>query len=253
MANNNFKAIYFGKGCETIVTRTKELENYYRSIKHFPRLTEDEEVELSYQIKAGDEKAREKFINCNLCAVVSVVKSHYSSYGGCLTTMDLVSAGNIGLMKAVEKFDPTMGFKFLSFAVNEIRSAISDEIKRNARLVKNYHGSSPISHTSLDEPVSDDDTTPLSDVMCTSTDSESFLNESLAADLMRVINSVLRKDIEINIMCSLWGIGRPKKKRWEVAEELKITEERVRQIEYVSIQRIKNNPKAKEILSIYFG
>ena len=250
---NNFKPIYFGKGCETIVSRTEELERYYKSIKNLPQLSNEEEVELIELVRNGDEKARAKFIEGNLCGVVSIVKSVYANYGGCLTIMDLVSAGNIGLIKAVEKFDPTRGFAFFSFAVNEIRCAISDEINRNARLVKNYHGSSPLSHTSLDEPISDDDATPLSDVMCTSTDDESFLNESLAADLIRVINNVIKKELHIKVLCSLWGIGTPQRKRWEVAEELKITEERVRQIEYICKEKIRTNQKAQQIFGKYFG
>jgi DNA-directed RNA polymerase sigma subunit (sigma70/sigma32) len=100
--------------------------------------------------------------------------------------------------------------------------------------------------------VGDNEDTPMSDVICTSTDPESFKNESLAADLIRAINNVLNEK-EVYMLCNLYGVGRPQKQRWEMAEELGMTTERVRQIEFYAINRLKNNPKAKSLLEKYLS
>ena len=225
---NKLSSINFGskKGDNVITERTSELSAYYAAVNVFPVLTIDEEIELVYRIKAGDKAAKERLINCNLRGVISIVREHYNGCGGCLTTMDLISAGNIGLMKAVDKFDPTIGVKFLSFAVNDIRNEILQEIKKSSRIVADYHKDATNKHTSLDAPLTDDDNNAtLGDVLCTTTDKES--NESLVTDLLRVINTLLTER-EVNIICVLYGIGTRPKLMWEVAEEYGQTKERIR-------------------------
>ena len=249
---SNLSVIKFGKGRESINTRTPDLQSYYESIRQYPTLTETEEVELAWLIKAGDKQAKEQMILCNLRAVVSIVKNHYAQCASSsISLMDMVSAGNIGLMKAVDKFDPTRGFKFLSFAIGDIRAAIIGEIHK-ARIVADRSGESPIDHTSLDVMVGDNEDTPMSDIVCTTTDPESFKNESLAADLIRVMNALLDEK-EVFLLCNLHGIGRPQKSRLQMAEELGMTRERVRQIEFYALHRIKNNPKAMNLLTKYRG
>ena len=250
---SNLTTIKFGKGFECVQTRTQDIQSYYESIRQFPVLTPDEEVELAILIRKGNEQAKEKMIQCNLRAVVSIVKKQYAQCANqSVTLMDMVSAGNIGLMKAVDKFDPTRGFKFLSFAINDIRAAILNEINNVARIVSDRHGVTPIAHTSLDVMVGDNEDTPMSDVICTSTDPESFKNESLAADLIRVMNNILNQK-EAYLICNLYGIGRVQKRRWEMGEELGMTSERVRQIEFYALNKLRNNPKAISLLGKYLS
>ena len=250
---SNLATIKFGKGFECAQTRTQDIQSYYESIRQFPVLTPDEEAELATLIRKGNEEAKEKMIQCNLRAVVSIVKKQYAQCANqSVTLMDMVSAGNIGLMKAVDKFDPTRGFKFLSFAINDIRAAILSEINNVARIVSDRRGVTPIAHTSLDVMVGDNEDTPMSDVICTSTDPESFKNESLAADLIRVMNNILNQK-EAYLICNLYGIGRVQKRRWEMGEELGMTSERVRQIEFYALNKLRNNPKAISLLGKYLS
>jgi len=96
-------------------------------------LSPDEEVELAKRIKEGDEIARDKLIRANLRFVISVAKQ-FSQTGLPLT--DLINEGNIGLIKAAEKFDETKGFKFISYAVWWIRQCIIQAISENCRMIR---------------------------------------------------------------------------------------------------------------------
>ena len=245
-----FNSIYFGKGESIITDRTSDLSAYYAAISVFQPLSVDDEVELANKIKEGDQRATDKLVNANLRAVVSIVRKYYANFGGCLTMMDLISAGNIGLMKAADKFNPTVGVKFLSFAVNEIRNSIVQEIKKSSRIVTDYHSDAPNSYSSLDAHIGDDDNTTLGDVLCTTTDAESCLDESLTLDVLRTINTLLNP-MELKVICVLYGIGTPAKSMWEVAEDFNKTEERIRQISVKAICKIRANKDAISLLGKY--
>ncbi len=109
------------------------LEKYLQEIGHEDLLTVDEEVELAQRIKKGDRKALEKLTKANLRFVVSVAKQ-YQNQG--LSLPDLINEGNVGLIKAAEKFDETRGFKFISYAVWWIRQSILQAIAEQSRIVK---------------------------------------------------------------------------------------------------------------------
>ena len=118
------------------ITRRDESENlgkYLHDIAKYPKLSEEEEVELSRRIKAGDEEALEKLVSSNLRFVVSVAKQ-YQNQG--LSLPDLINEGNLGLIKAAEKFDETRGFKFISYAVWWIRQSILQALAEQARIVR---------------------------------------------------------------------------------------------------------------------
>ena len=109
------------------------LDKYLSEIAKEPLLTVDEEVELAQRIHSGDKEALDKLVRSNLRFVVSVAKQYQN---GELTHSDLVNEGNVGLIKAAEKFDETRGFKFISYAVWWIRQSIMQALAEQSRLVR---------------------------------------------------------------------------------------------------------------------
>ena len=110
------------------------LESYLQAARNIPILTAEEERELATQLQEhGDLEAAQKLVLSHLRFVAHVARS-YNGYG--LALADLVQEGNIGLMKAVKRFDPTVGVRLISFAVYWIRAEIHEFILRNWRIVK---------------------------------------------------------------------------------------------------------------------
>ncbi|MDD3630308.1 MAG: RNA polymerase sigma factor RpoD/SigA [Bacteroidales bacterium] len=109
------------------------LDDYLQEIGREELITPDEEVKLAQRIKQGDEAARNKLVKANLRFVVSVAKQ-YQNQG--LSLQDLINEGNIGLIKAAERFDETRGFKFISYAVWWIRQSILQAIAEQSRIVR---------------------------------------------------------------------------------------------------------------------
>jgi RNA polymerase primary sigma factor len=112
---------------------SRSLDKYFKEISREKLITAGEEADLAQKIKLGDEKAMQKLIKANLRFVVSVAKQ-YQNRG--LPLSDLINEGNIGLMKAAERFDETLGFKFISYAVWLIRRSILDSLDEHSRLVR---------------------------------------------------------------------------------------------------------------------
>lgn len=112
---------------------TKSLEKYFQEISKLDMVTVDEEVELAKRIREGDQVALNKLVNANLRFVVSVAKQYQ---GSGLRLSDLINEGNVGLVKAAQRFDETRGFKFISYAVWWIRQSILQAISQLSRLVR---------------------------------------------------------------------------------------------------------------------
>jgi RNA polymerase primary sigma factor len=109
------------------------LDKYLNEIAKYRLITAEEEVDLAGRIHKGDVKARDCLINANLRFVISVSKQ-YQNNG--LSLADLINEGNLGLIKAAERFDETKGFKFISYAVWWIRQSIMQALSENIRIVR---------------------------------------------------------------------------------------------------------------------
>lgn len=112
---------------------TESLDKYLQEIGKEKLLSNDEEYKLAQLVKTGDANALEKLIKANLRFVVSVAKQ-YQNQG--LPLSDLINEGNLGLIKAAEKFDETKGFKFISYAVWWIRQSIMQSLVEQSRIVR---------------------------------------------------------------------------------------------------------------------
>ena len=111
----------------------RALGSYLEEISKYEPLSPEEEVDLAQKIRTGDEKAKKKLTEANLRFVVSVAKDFQ---GNGLPLTDLINEGNLGLIKAAERFDETRGFKFISYAVWWIRQSILQALAEHSRIVR---------------------------------------------------------------------------------------------------------------------
>lgn len=108
------------------------VKRYLQMIGEYPTLSQEEEIALCKKIKEGNVDAKDRFIRCNLKLVVSVAKQ-YSHYG--VPLMDLIQEGNLGLIKAIDKFDYTLGYKFSTYGIQWIRQYISRYIMDKGNMI----------------------------------------------------------------------------------------------------------------------
>ena len=276
---------------KNITSRNSEaLDRYLTEIAREPMLTPDEEATLAHTIHQGGpagERARDRLVSANLRFVVSVAKQ-YQHQGISLT--DLINEGNVGLVKADEKFDETRGFKFISYAVWWIRQSIMEALAVKSRIVRvplnqvgiagkvnrateqflQEHGRVPSTHelatmtgideelvisafeangrsTSIDAPISEDDDNSLADTL-SSDDDSARSDSSLDRESMNLFISDLLKEVlndrEQRIITESFGIGRMEKSLEEIADEMGMTRERIRQVKEKALRKIRNSKYA---------
>ena len=126
---------------------------YLKEIGNVPLLTSEQEVELARRVEAGDEEAKKALTEANLRLVVSIAKKYV---GRGMPFLDLIQEGNMGLMKAVDKFDYTKGYKFSTYATWWIRQAIT----RNRGYGKDHPGSGPYGGDDQQDPAHDEAAAP---------------------------------------------------------------------------------------------
>jgi RNA polymerase primary sigma factor len=115
------------------VRGTKSMDSYLREVEKTHPMTADKEYEIAMKAQAGDEKAREMLVKSNLRFVISVAKKYSQDPD---LVLDLIAVGNLGLIDASKKFDPTKGFKFISFAVWHIRKEILDFLVKHGKTIR---------------------------------------------------------------------------------------------------------------------
>lgn len=296
---NIFNSISFGK--EVSITNradSKALTSYINELSKMGScLTAEKEAELfeTYR-KTNDERIINYIIEKNLRFVISVAKPYAAAAK--VPLEDVIEEGNIGLMKAAHLFDPTLGFRFMSFAVYHVRKSILESLEETGNLIhvpvwkqtmraaikkmaaefeqKEFRaptteeiadalnvstaeiascfGSKDI--LSLSSAVvsgKDDDNLSLGDTLTNDT----FSNPNESTDNTLAIQAIkeLFKSItwkEEYILRRLYAIGTSEATEDEVADELHMTKERVRQLKMLAINKIKNNPSAAE-LAHYFA
>lgn len=268
------------------------LEKYLQEIGKEPMVTPQEEVILAQKIRQGDHNALDRLTRANLRFVVSVAKQ-YQNQG--MTLSDLINEGNLGLMKAAQRFDETKGFKFISYAVWWIRQSILQAIAEQSRMVRlplnqigalnkvrkvlvkleQQYGREPSAEeisevvdlsfnqvkdvlrinqrpVSMDAPFdSNDETNTLLDVLVNdnipSADA-GLLDESLTNDINRSLKILSKRESEVIRM--FYGIGtKVSLSLDEIAIELGITRERVRQIKESGLRKLKHHAKNKLLRS----
>ena len=268
---------------------SQSLDKYLQDIGREELITAEDEVELARRIKTGDQKALEKLTRANLRFVVSVAKQ-YQNQG--LTLPDLINEGNLGLIKAAQKFDETRGFKFISYAVWWIRQSILQALAEQARIVRlplNQVGSlnkinkafsrleqeyerAPsaeeladaleVPEEKIKESLNvagrhvsvDAPLTTLIDVMV-NTESERTDSGLMTESLQREIERSLSTltDKEREIIRLFFGIGMNHGLTLEeIGSKFNLTRERVRQIKEKAIRRLRHTSRNK-LLKTYLG
>jgi len=232
----------------TITRRSDELTAYLNDIARYQPLTADEEIELAEAMRNGDATAKDRFVKANLRFVVSVAKQ-YQGMG--LDLLDLINEGNFGLLNAVEKFDETRGFKFISFAVFEIRAAITAALCDKSRLVRvpaKKVGEVENVSVSMDAPIggNDDENKTYLDTFASDNRTDSGFD---LEDAKVILNRLLSKlddttakgydPKDRKIICAIFGIGCREYSEYEVSLMFNITKERVRQKKFEIIEKLR--------------
>lgn len=209
----------------------EELDKYFEDVKKYKkRLTREEEINLAYKIKDGDNEALDKLIRHNLRFVVSVAKKYRSKTD--VSFADLISEGNIGLIKAARKFDPTRNIKFSSYAVWWIKASINEcieEYKGNVEynFVDDYQIVNLVEKDTLYNDVNEDFEKKMNNLQS---------RQSAIDDLIKCL-----EEREKKIIILFYGLGdTPREMNLEeISNEMHLTKERVRQIKDSALVKLK--------------
>lgn len=266
----------------------ESIKTYLNEIRKIPLLKQEEEIELANKIKTGSEEARKRMIRSNLRIVVKIAKQ-YIHFG--LPFMDLIEEGNMGLMKAVEKFNPKRRFRFSTYAAWWIRQAIGRAISQQGRLIRipvymnelivkwnktNENLSQELGRipaqeevakamnislkrarqinswitktSSLEAPVGEDGKDQVKDLI-EDTNTESPETQMAKTMDKEMLNGLLShaKERERKVLTMRFGLndGKPRTLA-EVAKKLKVSRERVRQIEEIALKKLRKLANEQE-------
>ena len=216
------------------------LNKYLDEIGREQLLTEEQEARLSARILQGDKRALNRLIEANLRFVV-VIARQYQGQG--LSMEDLVSEGNLGLMKAARKFDATRGLRFVNYAVVFIRQQIEKAVRKESdeqRVESTRDGQT----RSVDAPLGSKANVSLLSVLVNA-DSPQADQRVYNANLEDAIERSLQtlNERETIVINAFFGIGEERQTMAEIAERMSLKRERVRQIRDRAVRRLKKNMK----------
>lgn len=269
---------------KNILTENSELlQKYFKDISKYPIYKGEEQVELAKRMKEGDLIARDKLINSNLRFVVTCAKQFV---GQGVPLIDLISSGNLGLIQSVEKYDPSKGYHFISYAVWYIRREIMKSIYNTGRTIRypityismitkvkkayneflNKYQREPTEEElmkitnitekqynsvilnksycqSIDTPITDDGKSSIEDILSEEVKpfSDPFTKEEIL-DSLKVLNPR-----EYKVITEYYGLaGNVEKSIKEIAKELNLGDERIRQLRKEAIKKL--NKRCGKIL-----
>ena len=243
---------------------TKSLNSYLQDVSKIDMITAEEEVELAQRIREGDQSALDKLTKANLRFVISVAKQ-YQNQG--LTLSDLINEGNVGLVKAAQRFDETRGFKFISYAVWWIRQSILQAIAEQSRVVRlplNKIGDiNKIRKASIHLEQVHQRVPSASEIakeldMTVSSVKQSLKNSSRSLSMDAPFqegenDNNLYAPREADVVKLNFGLsGQPAMTLQEIGDTFELSRERVRQIREKAIRRLRQESKS-HILKKYLG
>lgn len=221
--------------------------SYIKDLNDSKPLTLKEEREFLLKIKNGDEKAKLEFYYRHLKFVVSIAKEYYDEF---LNLNDLINEGNIGLIKAMDKYDFSVKTRFMSYAVWWIRQQITHSINKNSKTIRipenilndirNNSNSKEIPKCVPLIQNEDEDNYDLSNFYLIEDEIEDI--SDLKIELNKILNSLNKKDSEI-IKMSFGLDGYEIMSLGEISEEFKLSKERVRQIKNNALRKLKHKSK----------
>lgn len=212
------------------------LNKYLDEIGREQLLSEEQEARLSARILQGDERALNRLIEANLRFVV-VIARQYQGQG--LSMEDLVSEGNLGLMKAARKFDATRGLRFVNYAVVFIRQQIEKAVRKESdeqRVESTRDGQT----RSVDAPLGSKANVSLLSVLVNADSPQAdqrVYNASLEDAIERSLQTLNER--ETVVVNAYFGIGEERQTMAEIAERMSLKRERVRQIRDVALRKMK--------------
>ncbi len=216
------------------------LNKYLDEIGREQLLSEEQEARLSARILQGDERALNRLIEANLRFVV-VIARQYQGQG--LSMEDLVSEGNLGLMKAARKFDATRGLRFVNYAVVFIRQQIEKAVRKESdeqRVESTRDGQT----RSVDAPLGSKANVSLLSVLVNADSPQAdqrVYNASLENAVERSLQTLNER--ETFVINAYFGIGEERQTMAEIAERMDLKRERVRQIRNRAVRRLKKSMK----------
>ena len=256
---------------------------YLSEISQYEPLSPDKEVELAVLIAKGDKDAMKELVEANLRFVVSVAKKYQ---GNGLSLSDIINEGNLGLIKAAKRFDPSRGFKFISYAVWWIRQAILQALAEQGRLIRlplNRVGTiTKITkaaekleaemgrppkveevfnalqysrrHSSLDAPFAEGEDSSLINVIEDEQEKDpdnKVMDTSMKEEIASALSTLTER--ERSVIEMYFGINRDRSFTLnEIGEQFSLTRERVRQIKEKAIRRLAHKTRS-EPLRVYLG
>lgn len=261
---------------KTILTENNPLiQNYFKDIAKYPIYNSEEQIELARKAKSGDDIARDKLILSNLRFVVTCAKKYV---GQGVSLIDLINSGNLGLIQAIENYDPDRGYHFISFAVWYIRREIikaiyntgrtirypityiskitkvkkayedflstnqreptDDELIQLTNLTQKQYDSTVLDKSycqSIDTPITDDGKTTVEDTLADTIIpfTDTFTKETISSAL-KILNNR-----EYKVITEYYGLeGKYEKSIKDIAKELGLGDERVRQIRKAAVKKL---------------